>query len=73
MDNVTLPERMKSSINQMTLSHLKIQQLIAKMRPAGILVDINGLQDIDLGLGHTVTPWRCRLFMIKQVMFTIEV
>jgi|SRR5882757_2180655 len=56
MDNVTLPERMKSSINQMTLSHLKIQQLIAKMRPAGILVDINGLQDIDLGLGHTVTP-----------------
>lgn len=56
MTNVTLPERMKSSVNQMTLAHLKIQQLIAKMRPAGILVDINGLQDIDLGLGHTVTP-----------------
>jgi hypothetical protein len=56
MINVTLPERMKSSVNQMTLAHLKIQHLIAKMRPAGLLVDINGLLDIDLGLGGTVTP-----------------
>lgn len=56
MSNVTLPERMKTSITQMTLSHLKIQQLIAKMRPSGISVDIDGFLDIDLGLGHTITP-----------------
>ena len=56
MTNVTLPERMSASINQMTLAHLKIQQLIAKMRPAGVMVDVSGLMDIDLGLGHTITP-----------------
>lgn len=56
MTNVTLPERMKTSITQMTLAHLKIQQLIAKMRPAGIMVDVSGLRDIDLGLGGTVPP-----------------
>lgn len=56
MTNVTLPERMKTSITQMTLAHLKIQQLIAKMRPAGVQVDVSGLMDIDLGLGGTMTP-----------------
>lgn len=56
MTNVTLPERMKTSITQMTLAHLKIQQLIAKMRPAGIQVDVSGLVDIDLGLGGNLSP-----------------
>lgn len=56
MLNITLPERMESSITQMTLMHLKIQVLIAKMRPPGIAVDINGLNDLDLGLGGTITP-----------------
>jgi len=56
MTNVTLPQRMQSAINQMTLAHLKIQLLIAKMRPAGVMIDIDGLLNVDLGLGHTITP-----------------
>jgi hypothetical protein len=56
MTNVTIPERMKTAIDGMTLAHLKIQQLQAKMRPAGISVDVSGLSDIDLGLGGTLSP-----------------
>lgn len=56
MTNVTLPERVNPSIIQMTLAHLKIQHLVAKMRPAGLQIDINGLNDIDLGLGVPLTP-----------------
>lgn len=46
-----LPIRMELYIKAMTLSLLKIQQLKAKLRPAGVSVDINGLNDLDLGLG----------------------
>jgi hypothetical protein len=49
-----LPIRMELYIKAMTLSLLKIQQLKAKLRPAGIAVDINGLNDLDLGLGRKV-------------------
>lgn len=47
-----LPIRMELYIKAMTLTLLKIQQLKAKLRPAGIAVDINGLNDLDLGLGR---------------------
>jgi hypothetical protein len=49
-----LPIRMELYIKAMTLSLLKIQQLKAKLRPAGIAVDINGLNDLDLGLGRKI-------------------
>jgi len=51
----SLVDRMKTSIRQMTIIRLKIQQLIAKMRPAGLLIDVDGLDNIDIGLGGTVT------------------
>lgn len=54
--NMALPERMETSIRQMTLAHLKIQQLIAKLRPSGLIIDIDSLSDISLGQGKTITP-----------------
>lgn len=54
--NMALPERMETSIRQMTLAHLKIQQLIAKLRPSGLIIDIDSLSDISLGQGKNITP-----------------
>jgi hypothetical protein len=54
--NMSIPERMETSIRQMTLAHLKIQQLIAKLRPSGLIIDIDSLSDISLGQGKNVTP-----------------
>jgi hypothetical protein len=54
--NMAIPERMETSIRQMTLAHLKIQQLVAKLRPSGLIIDIDALSDITLGQGKNVTP-----------------
>lgn len=56
MRNKAIPERIKEPVEQMILSRLKIQQLVAKMRPAGMATDIDALQALDLGLGSSVTP-----------------
>ena len=52
MNNTPLAERISSSVRMITLTHMKIQQLIAKMRPSGIAVDISGLKEVDLGQGQ---------------------
>jgi hypothetical protein len=56
LENMAIPERMETSIRQMTLAHLKIQQLVAKLRPSGLIIDIDSLSDISLGQGKNVTP-----------------
>lgn len=56
MVNMSMAERCKTSIKQLTLQHLKIQQLVAKMRPDGFIVDIAGLHDVNLGLGKSSSP-----------------
>ena len=54
LENMAIPERMETSIRQMTLAHLKIQQLVAKLRPSGLIIDIDALSDISLGQGKNV-------------------
>lgn len=49
-------EKAMGPIRQMIVIRLKMQQLIATMRPDGYMIDISGLRDVDLGLGNTVEP-----------------
>ena len=42
--------------DQLQLSHLKLQQAIAKAKPDGILVDIEGLENVQLGKGGELQP-----------------
>lgn len=56
LSNLPMIQRMETSIRQMTLTHMKIQQMVAKMRPAGMMIDVNGLQNISLGEGKTIEP-----------------
>jgi hypothetical protein len=41
-------DRMRSFADQMQIAHLKIQQLSAKARPAGLLIDVDGLMDTGI-------------------------
>ena len=54
------PKSMVSSItgfaDQLQLTHLKIQQAIAKAKPDGIIVDIEGLENVQLGKGGELQP-----------------
>lgn len=49
-------EKAMGPIRSMILIRLKMQQLIATMRPDGYMIDISGMRDVDLGLGNSVEP-----------------
>jgi len=50
MFNVAIPEKIQEPTDQMILARLKMQQLVAKMRPTGAAYDVDALQEVDLGL-----------------------
>jgi hypothetical protein len=56
MKNKSLVEMAVPIIRQLDVTYLKIQQVIAKARPAGYSVDITAMEDVDLGLGGKMTP-----------------
>ncbi len=56
MRNVAVPEKIEEPIEQMILARLKIQQLVAKMVPAGAAIDVDAMQELDLGIGDSVKP-----------------
>ena len=52
----SLVERIIPYVDQMQQIHIKLQQLIAKARPNGIYIDVDGLNEIDMGDGNFLTP-----------------
>jgi hypothetical protein len=55
-----MPKSMVSGVtgfaDQLQLTHLKIQQAIAKAKPDGIMIDIEGLENVQLGTGGDLSP-----------------
>lgn len=43
-------------VDQMQQIHIKLQQLIAKARPNGVFIDVDGLNEVDMGDGSFLTP-----------------
>mgnify|MGYP000154958231 CR=1 FL=1 len=56
MRNLAIPEKIEEPVEQMILARLKIQVLVAKMAPAGYAIDVDALQELDLGLANMVKP-----------------
>ena len=52
----SLVSRVIPDIDLMQQLKIKIQQFIAKAKPNGIYIDIDGLDEVDLGDGNTLTP-----------------
>ena len=51
MTSLAVPEKIQEPVDQMIIARLKMQQLVAKMRPVGAAVNWDALQNIDYGLG----------------------
>ena len=55
-----IPKSMVSGIvgfaDQLQITHLKIQQSIAKAKPDGLIIDIEGLENVQLGQGGELQP-----------------
>jgi hypothetical protein len=52
----SLVKRMIPFSDQIQLTHLKIQQVQARMVPDGVFIDADGLNDVDLGKGAAYNP-----------------
>ncbi|MCW3977601.1 MAG: hypothetical protein NWE77_06680 [Candidatus Bathyarchaeota archaeon] len=59
LDNM-VPKSMIGSVkgfaDMLQLTHLKIQQAIAKAKPDGLIIDIEGLENVQLGGGGELQP-----------------
>jgi len=52
----SLVERIIPYVDQMQQIHIKLQQLIAKSRPNGVYIDVDGLEEVAMGDGSFLTP-----------------
>lgn len=51
MRNIAIPEKIEQPVKGMILDLLKIEQVVAKSRPPGAMINWDALQNIDYGLG----------------------
>lgn len=58
-------ERGMEPLREYAIAKLKRKQLIAKLRPSGIRIDIESARNIDLGAGNTI-PWEEVLRIFDQ-------
>lgn len=63
MRNIAIPEKIDEPVDMMILAVLRIQQLIAKMRPNGSAINVRALREVDLGLADGTKP-----FDVKKVL-----
>lgn len=52
MRNLAIPEKIEAAVDGMILALLKMQQVVARMRPTGAAINEDALQSIDYGLGQ---------------------
>ena len=52
----SLVSRMIPFADQIQLVHLKLQQVVSKMIPDGVFIDVDGLNSVDLGNGASYNP-----------------
>lgn len=52
----SLVRRMTTFADLIQITHLKLQQVLAKMVPDGVFIDADGLNEVDLGNGQAYNP-----------------
>ena len=52
----SLVRRMITFADLIQITHLKLQQVIAKVVPDGVFIDADGLNEVDLGTGAAYNP-----------------
>lgn len=58
LSTTSLVEKMEPLANSVQITHLKIQQLIAKTRPKGIAINLDAMENLDIGDGQVLTPYQ---------------
>ena len=68
----SLVKRMIPFADQIQLTHLKLQQVTAKMIPDGVYMDIDGFSSINLGNGAAYTPQEALNLYFRQVLLLVD-
>jgi hypothetical protein len=55
-NNESLVRRMIPFADQIQLTHLKLQQVMARVVPDGVFIDADGINEVDLGTGAAYNP-----------------
>jgi hypothetical protein len=50
MRNIALPEKIQAPVKQMMVIYMKMQQVVATMIPPGAAINMDALQEVELGL-----------------------
>jgi hypothetical protein len=58
--NLAVPEKIEEPLFEMIHARLKMQQLVGKMKPAGAAINVDAMQELDLGLGRTTSPMEAK-------------
>ena len=56
MKNIAVPEKIQRPAEQMQLACFKIEQLIMKLAPIGAAMNVDAMQELDLGLADLSKP-----------------
>lgn len=56
LNTPSMVERMEKFANEIQITILKLQQLIATAKPQGAMIDISALNDLNLGTGNLLSP-----------------
>ena len=56
MRNIAVPEKIQRPAEQMQLACFKIEQTIMKLRPLGASINVDAMQELDLGLADLSKP-----------------
>lgn len=54
--SLAIPQKIEEPIEQMILLCLRMEQLVASMTPPGAAVNVDAMQELDLGLGGMTSP-----------------
>ena len=59
--------------DMLQITHLKLQQSIAKAKPDGLIIDVEGLENVQLGKAESFSLWRYRTSTSRRAYSTIAV
>ena len=62
----SLVRRMIPFADLIQITHLKLQQVIARVVPDGVFIDADGLNEVDLGTGQAYNPEGCITFVFSN-------
>ena len=68
----SIVSRVTSFADMIQLTHLKLQQVMSRIVPDGVFLDMDGLAEVDLGNGTNYNPAEALICIFKRVVLLVD-